>query len=119
GPEMLFPEYSPARELARLFAAQAVFQSETGHPEEALHSVAVIAHIGRHMGKDPFTIAMLVQIAFEAIGDRAWQQIVKENSDKPDVLRLAEQTDKEFGPLPDQRHAMRGEIVMCHVIIEG
>ena len=118
GPDLLLPEYAPMRATARLLAAQAMLQSEAGQPEAALDTIRVGAHMAPMVGKDPIMIAFLVRIALEAIMDRAFQQIIARYADRPDILRLAAQTEQEFGPTPDVRNALRGEVVMCQTVAE-
>ncbi|MCW3052043.1 MAG: hypothetical protein JWN14_1213 [Chthonomonadales bacterium] len=118
GPDLLLPEYAPMRATARLLAAQAILQSEAGQPEAALGTIRVGAHMAQMVGKDPILIALLVRIALEAIMDRAFQQIIKRYADRPDILRLAAQTEQEFGPTPDVRNALRGEVVTCQTVAE-
>jgi hypothetical protein len=117
GPNLLLPEYAPMRATARLLVAQAMLQSEAGHPEEALKTIQVGAHMAQHVGKEPTIISVLVRLAIEAIMDRPFQKIIKRYADRPDTLRLAEQTEQEFGPVPDVRNALRGELVMCRTMV--
>ncbi|MCW3100597.1 MAG: hypothetical protein JWL77_6215 [Chthonomonadaceae bacterium] len=116
GPSLLLPEYAPMRATARLLAAQAMLQSEAGHPEAALDTIRVGAHMARMVGKEPTVISLLVGIALEAIMDRVFQRVIERYADRPDILRLAAQTEQEFGPTPDVRNALRGEVVMCRTM---
>jgi hypothetical protein len=118
GPNMMIPEYATARQFARLFALRAILESDAGQPEAALRSIAIGARIGRHMSEDPILIALLVRIAIQAIMDRAFQVVVLKYQDRPDILRLAAQTNRAFDPPPDVRHAFRGEMVMCRVCVD-
>jgi len=117
GPDLPLPEYAPMRQTVRLLAVQAMLQSEAGHPEAALHTIQVGAHMAQHVGQEPTIIAFLVRIAMEAIMDRVFQWIINRYADRPDVLLLAEQTEQEFGPMPDIRTALRGEVVMCRTMV--
>ena len=116
GPTLRFPEFAPMRQTARLLAAQAMLQSEAGHPEAALDTIRVGAHMARQVGREPTVIALLVRIAIEAIMDRVFQQVIERYADRPDILRLAAQTEQAFGPTPDTRNALRGEVVMCRIM---
>ena len=116
GPALLLPEYAPMRDTARLLAAQAMLQSEAGHPEAALRTIQVGAHMAQNVAKEPTVIALLVRLAIEAIMDHPFRQIINRYADRPDILRLAVQTEQEFGPTPDVRNALRGELVMCRTM---
>jgi hypothetical protein len=119
GPDLLLPEYVPMRETARLLAAQAVLQSEAGHPEAALHTIGIGARMAQHVGKDPIIMALLLRLAIEAIMDRAFVHIVNKYADRPDILRLAVQTEQTFGVRPDVRNALRGEVVVCRLMADS
>jgi len=118
GPDLLLKEYAPMRRYARILGAKAVLESEAGRPEEALRTIRVGARMGRHVGEDPILIAFLVRLAIEAIMDRAFRGVISRNADRPDILALARQTDVAFGPPPDLRYAMSGEVVMCRTAAE-
>jgi hypothetical protein len=117
GPSLLLPEFAPMRQTARLLALQAMLQSEAGQPEAALDTIRVGAHMARMVGKEPTVISLLVSIAIEAIMDRVFQRVVERYADRPDILRLAAQTEQKFGPTPDVRNALRGEVVMCRTMV--
>ena len=115
GPNLVLPKYAPAREAARLLAAKAVMQSDAGHPEAALHTIWIGMRMAQHLSREPSLIPLLVRIAIESIMDRPFQYVLKHYANRPDVLRLAEQTERGFGAMPDIAHAMRGEVVCTRI----
>lgn len=115
GPDVTFPEYAPARHLCRLLAARAVLETESGRPEAALRDIAAGARVGRHMGEDLTLIGLLVQIACQVYMDRAFQAVLSRYGDRPDVLRLAGETQHTFGPPINLRASLGYEVVMGRV----
>lgn len=118
GPELEYTEFPSMRRLARFFAVRALLDSDAGRPDAAFRSIAVGAKIGRHAATDPTAIGLLMQIAIGAIMNREFQRVVVANKNRPDILRLASQATRAFGPPPDLRHALRGEVVMGRVAVD-
>lgn len=118
GPSLLLPEFASMRLLARFLAARAILEAEGGRPDAALHTIAVGAKVGRHMSADPLAIALLMHLAVQAIMDRSFIRVVVMNKDRPGILRLAADTNRAFGPPPNLRHALSGELVMCNIMSE-
>jgi hypothetical protein len=58
-----------------------------------------------------------VRLALEAIMESAFRKVINRYADRPDILRLAEQTEQAFGPMPDVRNALGGEFVMCRTMV--
>ncbi len=115
GPDLLLPEYAVLRKTARMLAAEATLQCESNRPEAALHTIWIGARMANHVARDPICIAFLVRIAIEAIMDRPLRRVMCRYSDRPDILRLVEETDRAFGPDLDVEHALRGEVMMCRI----
>lgn len=118
GPSVEVPEFESMRRMARFLAVRAILEGEAGRPDLALRTIAVGAKIGRHMSADPTAIAMLMHLAVQAIMNRAFQRVVLTYKDRPDVLRLAAETNRQFGPPPNLRHALSGEVVICNVMMK-
>lgn len=118
GPSLLLPEFASMRLLARFLAARAILESKAGRPDAALRTIAVGAKVGRHMSANPLAIALLMHLAVQAIMDRSFIRVVVMNKDRPGILRLAADTNRAFGPPPNLRHALSGEVVMCNIMSE-
>jgi hypothetical protein len=112
GPELMFPEFVAARQAARLLAIRAILSSDSGRLQSAFRDIGAGLRLARHAGREPVVIAMLVQIAIEAIMGAALEQVVLDHIGEPRVIRLAEGTLAAQGPLPSIEHAFRGEVVM-------
>jgi len=67
GPDLPLPEYGVLRKLARVLAAKAAIQADSGYPEEALRSIRIGACITYHLGDEPILIPLLVRIAIERL----------------------------------------------------
>jgi hypothetical protein len=118
GPDLLFPEYAPIHQTARLLAAKAMLQSEAGQPEAALATIRIGAHMAQHVGKEPTLVAVRLRLNIEGILDRVAQQVFNRAADRPDLSRMAEQTEQAFGLSPDLDRGLRGEFVMCRIMVD-
>ncbi len=118
GPETPFPEFAQMRRAVRYLGIKSVLLDREGKTSEALEQIATGARIGRHAGKEPTLIALLVQLALEAIMDRQWHKLVNRHATEKDFLAKAEKANSNFGALPSMKNGLRGEIVMGAVIIE-
>jgi hypothetical protein len=112
GPDVLLPEYASMRELARLLAARAILQAESGDLEAAFRSVSAGAKVGRHASDDRILIGLLVNIAIYAIMDNAFQRVTLSSPENRRVTDLAANASA-FPHLPTLEHGFSGEIVMC------
>jgi hypothetical protein len=112
GPEVEFPEMPAIRECARLRASQAILESDAGNPGRAFECLADCGRWARHAASDPVVIAMLVQMAVEAIADASFTQIVLERISDPATVRAARAGLEAYGPLPDLAYGCRGEVVI-------
>ncbi len=115
GPNLMLPELASMRTAGRLLALKACVQSADRDVAGAFRSVSACARIGRHAGRDPILIAMLVRIALDAIADRAFQYVLLAHRDSPEAVSLARRTVADFGEAPDLSGGIGGEIVMCRV----
>ncbi len=117
GMELLFPDFARLREVARLFAARAMLKSKSGDPIGALSDIATAGRIARHAGEVPTIIGSLVQIAIDAIADRAFLQVLHAHSTDSKVLQAAQSAAAAFDPSPDVAHTFGGEAVMLRMTI--
>jgi hypothetical protein len=116
GPDLPLPEYAGISRLAKLLAARAVLQSSS--PRAAFETIAILTRMAAHMEKDPMLIGDLVGIDIEALADRAWRAVVFRNASRPDVLKMAEETEHLFPPPPDLHHAFMGSVVMGEIALD-
>jgi len=118
GPDVTFPEFAAARHAAGLLAMRAVLSSDAGRLEAAFRDIKTGLRLAQHVAREPVVIAMLVQIAIEAIMGRALEQIVLDHIREPRVIRLAQGALASQGPLPSIEYACRGEVVMGRVCVK-
>jgi hypothetical protein len=65
GMSLMLPHLAKARTLARLAALRARFAFEQGRNDDALSDAHAIMALGRHTGRDPLIISVLVRIMIE------------------------------------------------------
>jgi hypothetical protein len=107
-----FPEAAQTRTFARIFSEHARRQSEKGDWKGALRSAERAQKVGRHLAQNPTLISMLVETATEAIAIRTIRDVVEHHAHRPEVRVAARQSLERFGPLPDLKNAIGGEVVM-------
>ncbi len=110
GAAVLFPEYADMRRMARLLRVKAEVLDHDGKPLEALRQIEIGSALVRHLSKEPILIGMLVQIALEAILDRAWHDLVNKHGSDAAFLARAAEVNKAFGELPSLKNSLRGEV---------
>ena len=110
GNAVLFPEFAELRRIARLLRTKAEVLDHAGKPSEALHQIEIGGALVRHLGKEPTLIAMLVQVAIEAILDRSWHDLVNRHGNDTAFLARAAKVNKAFGDLPSLKNSLRGEV---------
>lgn len=118
GPYLKFPEFAGAREAARLLAIRATLESDEGRYREAFRDIALGARLGRHVGREPVLVAMLVRLAIENLMHRAFATILCDHADRADVIGMARATLPAFGNAPDIERAFGGEVVMGRVMVD-
>lgn len=67
GISLLMPHLAKSRDLARLAALRARSNFEQGNWKAARNDATAIMALGRHVGRDPIMISMLVRIGLEGI----------------------------------------------------
>jgi hypothetical protein len=71
GPNLMFPEFSQLKNLAKLFAVRAEFKALDGDHVGAVEDITTAAKLGSHAGSDPTIISLLVHVSIETICNRA------------------------------------------------
>lgn len=118
GLDMKFPEYAAARQAARVLAMRAVLRSDDGDVDGAFRDIAAGFALGRHTGRDPLLIAMLVQIAVETIMDRAFIQVLVDHLDDRRALVKARENLGACGAMPSLEYTLAGEAVVERVAVQ-
>ena len=67
GPHLMLPHLQKARELARAAILRARLRFATGEVDAAIDDVMATLIMGRHCGRDPIAIGVLVNIAIEKV----------------------------------------------------
>jgi len=117
GPNVLFPEMSGMKNLARALAFEAKARAQTGDLNGALEDLTAAQKIGRHVGEDPNIIGLLVQVSIESIVQSALDEIIDKHKSDAHFLAAAKKMHDAFGPLPNFRYALGGEVVMGRVAL--
>ncbi|AIE84998.1 hypothetical protein OP10G_1630 [Fimbriimonas ginsengisoli Gsoil 348] len=117
GPNLLFPEYADIKLWLKALCVQAEQQSAGGDWRAALKSIERAETISHHCGADPIVIGHLVQIATEKIVDRSFEKIIGQHVGNARFVVAAQQTIAKYGPLPDYRRSLMGEVAMGRVAI--
>jgi hypothetical protein len=117
GEDILFPEYSEARHLARLLSARSRIRADRGELPGAFEDIRVGAAISNHVAQDRILIGMLVSVAVSAIMDQALMDVVKSHRDDPRILGLFRTANGAFGPVPDVKRFFQGELVISRIMI--
>jgi hypothetical protein len=109
GPNTPFPEYATMRNLARMFAVQALLHVQAKNPLAALSTIRNGIVLARHVGQDPFLIAYLVRIMILAVMDVPFRQVLWQFGNRSDVLTRAAQIHRFSSGLTDPRPALKSE----------
>lgn len=112
-PDLDLPYFPTLRRLARMRVAQAVLASDAKRPREAFRAVTLTARIARHAGQEPIFIALLVQMAIDAIADRWFVEVLLAHQQDKDAVTAARATLPAFLTAPDLRHVLRGELLFA------
>lgn len=119
GTYVMFPEYGYAKSTARLLATRAVLEAEHGEIEESTHSLLSAARLCRHIGDEPILISSLVEVANEAILDRAMERIIDHHPTDLTLLSGVREAVVALGPPMSLRHALQAELPMTLTAMDG
>ncbi len=114
GPKLMLPEYASMREIARLLAARAFLESDSGNVQAAFRTISIGTRMGRQAGEDPIILAMLINVFIYTLMDSAFQEVALAHKNDPRAISLGSGA-AAFPPLPEFEQAMRGEVVMGRV----
>lgn len=117
GFNLLFPEFAQMKAYTKLLGYKAEQQSKSGDWRGALKTVERMQSISRHAGEDPILIGLLVQIANEAITHASFRNVISKHRSNAAFLHEGNRIARSFGPVPDFRHALEGEMVMSRTAI--
>lgn len=109
GPNILFPEYSGTKVLARAAAARAVRSAAKGDDAAALKDLTLARQLSVWAGQEPTLISMLVLIADESIALNGAERCLIEVADKPERIARYQKWLAQEPPLPVYGDALRGE----------
>lgn len=76
GPDLMFPEYQPMRESARLIETESYLMARDGHYKEAVANQATGFRVAEHAASDPTLLAYLVGIACQTLALRGMQSVL-------------------------------------------
>jgi hypothetical protein len=107
------------RDWSRLYCADARVRSAQGDWKGALRSIERAATIGRHAGEDPVLIGVLVHNSIEASAYQTLVKLIERESSNAAFASAARKTLERFGPLPDFRRSLMGEVVLGRMMIRG
>ncbi len=117
GFNVMFPEYAHLKQFTNVLRYKSQQQSKSGEWRGALQSIKRMQRISRHAGEEPILIAMLVQLACESITHTAFREVISDHRKNPAFLSEAKRVAERFGPLPNFRHALKGELVIARSAI--
>lgn len=117
GADVRFSELAQAKQAAKLLSLQARAEAERGQPDRAIDTLAATQRLARHVAEEPAVIAYLVDISIESIVHQQFAYVLQRAARNDAALRHAQTVVDGFGPLPNIRYALGGEIVMGQVEI--
>ncbi|HTQ11320.1 MAG TPA: hypothetical protein VMI31_14740 [Fimbriimonadaceae bacterium] len=117
GPDLKMPEMATAKNAARLLDASATFLARQGKVSEAYDEIAAAIAVGRQIGKGPYLIACLVQLAIDGMAVQELCDLIDLSKSDPALLAKAQKTLDGAGPIADLRSSFGSEVVMGRVAI--
>ncbi len=111
GYDVLFPEYAELKKFAHLLGYKARQQSKAGDWQGALTTIKRMQRLSLHAGEEAILIAGLVQIACESITHRTFRDVISDHRKNRAFLTTAGTIASQFGPLPEFKKMLKGELV--------
>src|SRR5262249_43907673 len=93
-------------------------ENQSGHPISALNTISTGLRMSNHAASDPIIIGLLVAIAFQAIMDRPFREVLETRWQDPSVMRAAKSVLSQFDQIPKLHHSFLGEVVTCRIIVD-
>jgi hypothetical protein len=119
GMYVLFPEFGPMKGFVKALGVRAREESRAGDWRKALRTLESAQRVAQHAGQEPILIGLLVQIACETIVQRDFQAVIDDHGRDQGFLAAAQSLHRKFGPLPDFRRALYGELVVGRVALKS
>jgi hypothetical protein len=111
GSRLNMPGLALVKQLVKILVAESRLHRLQGHSELSLEPLLAASRLSHLLSETPCVIAMLVEIACEAIVQREASDVARADSD-PKILKGIREVLKGFGPMPDFKKSLKGDFVM-------
>jgi hypothetical protein len=108
------PDVQPAREIAKLLAADALLRTQDGDLDGACESCRAALIAGCSLGDDPFLISFLVRCACRDMAVRALERMLAQGEPSEGQLLAMTKAVEDELPEPLLLYGLRGERAMIH-----
>ena len=111
GSRLEMPGLPVVKQLVKVLVWQARLDRLSGRTDASLVSLQAASRLANQLSETPCVIAVLVQIACEAIAEREAADLLRQDP-SPKTLAGVRKVLDDFGPMPNFRKALRGDFVI-------
>ena len=114
GSRLMMPGLSLVKQLVKILIAESRLDRLQGHPESSIEPLLAASRLAHLLSETPCVMAMLVEIACEAIVEREASEVMRSDT-SPKTLGGIRKVLNGFGPMPNFKNSLRGDFVMLLV----